>query len=91
MELDFDPAILIGMDLFARGSDHNRGLGSLNHRLGSSALRSEGLPAVNRLECAAAVVSMRRIAGGIILIGLQSIVGRDNQVFPILVLPRVVG
>ena len=59
MKLDFDPAILVRENLFARGPHHDRRLGSLHDRM----RRNPGGPEGRRIRDTYELISVIRVGG----------------------------
>src|ERR1700722_7822138 len=86
VELHHDPAVLVGMDLLARGADDHRRLRATHHRLGRDAGRAELLLAGNRGEAAA---ELMLVAGtGRILVRRRLDAGGGDEVLAVLIGPR---
>ena len=88
VELDFNAAEFVGVDLLACGAHHDGGLGALDHRLGGGAWLAIGLFAVQGGEAAGVdILHLRRQPGGV-GVRLQFVGGGHDKVFPVLVLAR---
>src|SRR6185312_2153177 len=86
VELHFDAAVLVGMDLLAGGADHQGGLRPLHHRLRRHAGRTELLAAGDAGE-AAVEIGVVLAADGVFVVA--RLVGRRrDQVFAVLVVTR---
>ena len=92
VKLTFHPAVLIGINLLALGTDDNSGLRSLHDWLGRDARRPVGLLGLDGDDLAQIRLAGNRPARkGFIFVRLQPMRRRHDQIFPVLLVARALG
>ena len=91
VELDFDPPVLVGVDLLARGADDDGGLAPLDDGLGGGARGPELDVRWDGGEVAGEEGALARAGLGVVFVGMGVQAGRDDEVLAVLILARVVG
>ena len=90
VELDFDPAVFVGVNLLARWTDHHRGLRPLHQVLGGDSRRPERHRQRRASEAVRVGRSFARIAA-VEIAGMRAVRHLRQHVLSILILPLVLG
>ncbi len=88
VEVHLDPAVLVGPDLLALGSDHHRGLRTPHHRYRSLRQETERLAGVDAVQLALELRAGAAAAGFVEFLD-HPVFGADHQVLAVLVIARI--